>query len=67
MLLLRSALPLLFDLAERVFLVLAQVGVLRHDPLDQDGQHERPLVLQTAKLVECRVADLETRGMRLVF
>ena len=55
-------LPLpLFDLAERVFLVLTQVGVLRHDPLDQDRQHERPLVLQPPQLVECRVADLKEK------
>ena len=53
---------LLFDLAERVFLVLAQVRVLRHDPLDQDRQHERPLVLEAPQLVERRVADLKWRG-----
>ena len=56
-------LPLpLFDLAERVFLVLTQVRVLRHDPLDQDRQHERPLVLEAPQLVERRVADLKWRG-----
>ena len=55
--------PLLLDHAERVLLVLAQVGVLRHDPLDQDGQHERPLVLQPTQLVEGRVADLRRKSI----
>ena len=57
--------PLLLDHAERVLLVLAQVGVLRHDPLDQDGQHERPLVLQPTQLVEGRVADLRRKSIAL--
>ena len=49
----------LFDLAERLFLVLPQVGVLRHDPLDQDRQHKSPLVFEPPQFVEGRVADLK--------
>ena len=40
-------------------LVVLYVLVLGEDPVDDDGQDADPLVLQPAKLVEDRVAELD--------
>ena len=40
-------------------LVVLYVLVLGEDPVDDDGQDANPLVLQPAKLVEDRVAQLD--------
>ena len=44
---------------ERLPLMLSDVRVLGHDPLDQDRQDQDPLILQPAQLVEGGVAHLE--------